>query len=165
MSEISAFRYTVAFLLPVAAKGTKNFRELIEYARAMGFGFLISRCMGNSRLLLRGGKAHCTPLEMANLLIALHLLATQRREDLIIVGTIDQVRYQHCLFATLSIEKIRHWSQHLTNMLARNRLYEEASRGAEPGEHKDRQSMPGKVHKADVETPLTAVVREPRVLH
>lgn len=164
-TAVSGFKFTVAFLLPVKAKGTKNFRELLKYAHFMGFQVLISNCLGNSKLLLRAGTARCTPLEVANLLIALHLLATQRREDLIIVGTIDHVKYQHCLFATLSIEKIRNWSQHLANTLARNRSYEEASRGTAPREHEDRPAIPGKVPTAEVKTPLTAVVGEQRVLH
>lgn len=167
MSDMNAFKYTVAFLLPVKAKGTKNFRELLEYARSMGFQFLISNCMGNSRLLLRAGKVHCTPLEVANLLIALHLLATQRREDLIIVGTIDQAKYQHRLFATLSIAKLRSWSQHLADMLAANRLCEEASLAVAARKHEDRPHEPEQVHatKAQVKKPMRAVVDEPRVLH
>ncbi len=165
MSAMNTFTYTVAFMLPVKAKRTKNFRELVEYAHSMGFDFLVSNCLDNSELLLRAGKVRCTPLEVANLLIALHLLATQRRQDLIIVGRINQVRYQHCLFATLSIEKLRHWSQHLTNMLATNRLYERASRGVAAREHEGRLSKPTDVHPAEVMIPLTYVVDEQRVLH
>jgi len=167
MSGMNAFKYTVAFLLPVKAKGTKNFRELLKYAHSMGFDFLISNCLNDSKLLLRAAKVRCTPLEVANLLIALHLLATQRREDLIIVGTIDQVKYQHCLFATLSIEKLRNWSQHLANMLATNRLSEEVSRGAAARKHEDRPAKPREVHtnRAEGKSPITAVVDEPRVLH
>ncbi len=112
------FSFTVAFLLPVKAEKTKNFRELLKYSEAMGFQARLSRCIGNSKVLLRVGKPACTPLEVANLLIALHLLATQRKEDVVIVGTIDGVKYQHRLFATLSIEKIRNWSGHLSARLA-----------------------------------------------
>ena len=148
MSAINTFTYTVAFRLPVKASRTKNFRELLEYAHSMGFEFLVSNCLDNSKLLLRAGKVRCTPPEVANLLIALHLLATQRRQDLFIVGRINQVKYQHCLFATLSIEKLRHWSQHLTNMLATNRLYEEASRGIAPLKHEGGPSKPTNVHTA-----------------
>ena len=164
---MNAFKYTVAFLLPVKAKGTKNFRELLEYARAMGFEFLITSCMGNSRLLLRAGKARCTHLELADLLIALHLLATQRREDLIIVGTIDQAKYQHRLFATLSIEKLRSWSQHLADMLVANRLREEASQDVAARKHEDGPQTPEQVHatKTQVKQPIPAVVDERRVLH
>ena len=78
---------------------------------------------------------------MADLLIALHLLATQRREDLIIVGTIDRVKYQHCLFATLSIEKLSNWSEHLANVLTRNRSDEDPS--------------PGDYRRTEVESGLT----------
>ena len=165
MSAMNTFRYTVAFMLPVKAKRTKNFRELLEYAHSMAFEFLVSDCLDNSELLLRAGKVRCTPLEVANLLIALHLLATQRRQDLIIVGRINQVKYQHRLFATLSIEKLRHWSQHLTNMLATNRLYDEASRGVAPREHESGTSKPTDVHPPEVTIPLTSVVYEQRVLH
>ena len=165
MSVMNTFTYTVAFMLPEKAKRTKNFRELLEYARSMGFEFLVSNCLDNSELLLRAGKVRCTPLEVANLLIALHLLATQRRQDLIIVGRINQVKYQHCLFATLSIEKLRHWSQHLTNMLATNRLFEEASRSVAPREHDGGPSKPTDVHPAEVTIPLNSVVYEQRVLH
>ena len=83
------FSYTVAFLLPVKAEKTKNFKELLKYSEAMGFQSRLSHCIGNSKVLLRTGKAACTPLEVANLLIALHLLATQRKEDVVIVGAID----------------------------------------------------------------------------
>ena len=165
MSVMNTFTYTVAFMLPEKAKRTKNFRELLEYARSMGFEFLVSNCLDNSELLLRAGKVRCTPLEVANLLIALHLLATQRRQDLIIVGRINQVKYHHCLFATLSIEKLRHWSQHLTNMLATNRLFEEASRSVAPREHDGGPSKPTDVHPTEVTIPLTSVVHEQRVLH
>jgi hypothetical protein len=165
MSAMNTFTYTVAFMLPVKAKRTKNFRELLEYAHSMGFGFLVSSCLDNSELLLRAGKARCTPLELANLLTALHLLATQRRQDLIIVGRINQVKYQHCLFATLSIEKLRHWSEHLTNLLATNRLYEAASRGFTPREHEGGPSKPIDVHTPVVTIPRTPVVDERRVLH
>jgi len=165
MFAMNTFTYTVAFMLPVKAKRTKNFRELVEYAHSMGFEFLVSNCLDNSELLLRAGKVRCTPLEVANLLIALHLLATQRRQDLIIVGRINQVKYQHCLFATLSIEKLRHWSQHLTNTLTTNGLYEDASRGVGPREHEGGPSKPTDVYPAAVTIPLTSVVYEQRVLH
>ena len=165
MSTMNRFTYTVAFMLPVKAKRTKNFRELLEYAHSMGFEFLVSSCLGNSQLLLRTGKVRCTPQEVANLLIALHLLATQRRQDLIIVGRINQVKYQHCLFATLSIEKLRHWSHHLTKMLGTNRLYEKASGGVAPRKYEGGPSKPTDVHRAEVTTPLTSVVDEQRVLH
>ena len=115
------FSYTVAFLLPVKAEKTKNFKELLKYSEAMGFQSRLSHCIGNSKVLLRTGKAACTPLEVANLLIALHLLATQRKEDVVIVGAIDGVKYQQRLFATLSIEKIRNWSEHLSDRLAPDR--------------------------------------------
>jgi len=165
MSAINTFTYTVAFRLPVKASRTKNFRELLEYAHSMGFEFLVSNCLDNNELLLRAGKVGCTPQEVANLLIALHLLASQRRQDLIIVGRINQVKYQHCLFATLSIEKLRHWSQHLTNMLATNRLYKEASRGIAPRKRKGGPFKPTYV-RTDKETPpLTSVVDEQRALH
>ena len=165
MSAMNTFTYTVAFLLPAKAKRTKNFRELLEYARSMGFEFLVSNCLDNSELLLRAGKVRCTPLEVANLLIALHLLATQRRQDLIIVGRINQVKYQHRLFATLSIEKLRHWSQHLTNTLVTNSLHEEASQGVAPRKHQGRPFRHTNVHPAEVTIPLTSVVHEQRVLH
>ncbi len=154
MSAMNTFTYTVAFMLPVKAKRTKNFRELLEYAHLMGFEFLVSNCLDNSKLLLRSGKVRCTPPEVANLLIALHLLATQRRQDLIIVGRTNQVKYQHCLFATLSIEKLRHWSQYLTNMLATNRLYEEASRSIALRKHEGRPSKPTYGHTTKVKPPL-----------
>ena len=165
MSAMNTFTYTVAFMLPAKARRTKNFGELLEYAHSMGFEFLVSDCLDKGGLLLRAGKAHCTPMEVANLLIALHLLATQRRQDLIIVGRINQVKYQHCLFATLSIEKIRHWSQHLNNLLATNRLFEEASRGVAPREHAGGRSEPTDVRPAEITIPLTSVVNEQRVLH
>jgi hypothetical protein len=165
MSAMNTFTYTVAFMLPVKAKRTKNFRELLEYARSMGFEFLVSDCLDNSALLLRAAKVRCTPQEVANLLIALHLLATQRRHDLIIVGRINQVKYQHCLFATLSIEKLRHWSQHLTNMLAADRMYAEAPRGIAPRKNQGGSSRSTDVHVVEVTTPLTSVVDEQRVLH
>jgi len=147
-------------MLPVKAKRTKNFRELLEYAHSMGLEFQVSNCLDNSELLLRAGKVRCTPQEVANLLIALHLLGTQRRKDLIIVGRINQMKYQHCLFATLSIEKLRHWSEHLTNMLAINRFYKEASRSIAPRKHKGKRSKPTYVHTAKVNPPLTSVVGE-----
>ena len=165
MSAMNTFTYTVAFMLPAKARRTKNFGELLEYAHSMGFEFLVSDCLDNNGLLLRAAKDRCTPLEVANLLIALHLLATQRRQDLIIVGRINQVKYQHCLFATLSIEKIRHWSQHLTNMLAINRFDEEASRGVAPREHEGGPAKPTDVHPTEVTIPLTSVVYDQRVLH
>ncbi len=112
------FKFTVAFLLPAKAEKTKNFKELLRYGDAMGFQSRLSRCLDNSKILFRVGKPACTPIEVANLLIALHLLATQRKEDVVIVGTVDGVKYQHRLFATLSIEKIRNWSGHLTSRLA-----------------------------------------------
>ena len=115
------FRFTVAFLLPVKAEKSKNYRELLKYAEIMGFQARSSRCIGDSKILLRVGKVASTPLEVANLLIALHLLATQRKEDVVIVGTVDHVKYQHRLFATLSIEKIRNWSDHLFNGVAINK--------------------------------------------
>ena len=164
MSAMNTFTYTVAFLLPVQAKTTKNFRELLEYARSMGFEFQVSSCLDSSSLLLRAGKVRCTPQEVASLLIGLHLLATQRRQDLIIVGRINQVKYQHCLFATLSIEKLRHWSQHLTDMLAANRLDEKTSRGLSPRKHEGGPSKPKDVRKPKP-VPLTSVVEQPRVLH
>lgn len=165
MSAINTFTYTVAFRLPVKASRTKNFRELLEYAHSMGFEFLVSNCLDNNELLLRAGKVCCTPQEVANLLIALHLLASQRRQDLIIVGRINQVKYQHCLFATLSIEKLRHWSQHLTNMLATNRLSKEASRGIAPRKHKGGPFKPTYVRTAKVTPPLPSVVDKQRALH
>jgi hypothetical protein len=165
MPAMNTFTYTVAFMLPAKAKRTKNFRELLEYARSMGFEFLVSNCLDNSELLLRARKARCTPLELANLLMALHLLATQRRQDLIIVGRINQVKYQHCLFATLSIEKIRHWSQHMTNMLATNSLYEEAPRGVASRKREVRLPKPTGVHTVAGTIPPTFVVDEQRVLH
>ena len=152
-------------MLPAKARRTKNFGELLEYAHSMGFEFLVSDCLDNNGLLLRAAKVRCTPLEVANLLIALHLLATQRRQDLIIVGRINQVKYQHCLFATLSIEKLRHWSQHLTHMLAANRLDEEASPGVAPREHEGRPPKPTGRHTAVVTIPRRSVVDEQRVLH
>ena len=112
------FSFTVAFLLPVKAEKTKNFRELLKYSDDLGFKTSFSRCIGDSQILLRAGKRACTPLQVANLLIALHLLATQRKEDVIIVGAVDGVKYQHRLFATLSIEKIRNWTTHLSDKLA-----------------------------------------------
>ncbi len=115
---MSRFSFTVAFLLPVKAEKSKNFRELLKYARLMGFHIGLSRCVNNSKLLLRFGKAHCGALEVASLFVALHLLATQRKEDLIIVGTIDATKFQHCFFATLSIEKIHDWTSHLMKRLA-----------------------------------------------
>ncbi len=112
------FSFTVAFLLPAKARKTKNFRQLLKYARDLGFRTLLSDCINNTRILLRIGKARCDPMEVANLFIALHLLTTQRKEDLIMVGTVDQAKYQHCLFATLSIEKMRNWTGHLMARLA-----------------------------------------------
>jgi hypothetical protein len=166
MSATNTFTYTVAFMLPAKAKRSKNFQELLEYARSMGIGFLISDCLDNSQLLLRAAKVRCTPQDVANLHVALHLLASQRRQNLIIVGSINHVKYQHCLFATLSIEKLRHWSQHLTEMLATSRSDEEASRGMEPRRHERGPSEPTGVHKkTDVTIPLTPVVHEHRVLH
>ena len=162
---MNTFTYTVAFMLPAKARRTKNFGELLEYAHSMGFEFLVSDCLANNGLLLRAAKVRCTPLEVANLLIALHLLATQRRQDLIIVGRINQVKYHHCLFATLSIEKLRHWSQHLTNMLATNSLDEEASRGVAQRGHKGGPSKHTDVPPAEVTIPLTSVVYDQRVLH
>jgi hypothetical protein len=165
MSAMNTFTYTVAFMLPAKVRRTKNFGELLEYAHSMGFEFLVSDCLNNNGLLLRVAKVRCSPLEAANLLIALHLLAAQRRQDLIIVGRINQVKYQHCLFATLSIEKIRHWSQHLTNMLATNRLDEEASRGVAPREQEGGLFEPTDVHPTEVTIPLTSVVHEQQVQH
>jgi len=165
MPAMNTFTYTVAFMLPAKAKKTKNYRELLEYAQSMGFKFLVSGCLDNSELLLRARKTRCTPLELANLLMALHLLATQRRQDLIIVGRINQAKYQHCLFATLSIEKIRHWSQHLTNLLATNNLYEEAARSVAPRKHKGRLPKHTGVHTVVGSMPPTIVGEEKRVLH
>jgi hypothetical protein len=165
MYAMNTFTYTVAFMLPVKAKRTKNFRELLEYAYSMGFEFLVSECLDNSGLLLRAGKVGCTPQEVANLLIALHLLASQRRQDLIIVGRINQVKYQHCLFATLSIEKLRHWSQHLTNMLATNRPDKQASRGSDLHKDEGGPSRHTYVHTPKLTPPMTPVVDKQRVLH
>ena len=112
------FSFTVAFLLPAKARKTKNFRQLLEYSHDMGFQTLLSDCINNTKVLLRLGKRRCSPMQMANLFIALHLLTTQRKEDLIMVGSVDGAKYQHCLFATLSIEKIRNWTSHLMERLA-----------------------------------------------
>jgi hypothetical protein len=114
---MSDFSFTVAFLLPAKAEHTKNFRELQRYAHSMGFRILLSRCLNDSKLLLRAFRLNCGPLEVASLFIALHLLAAQRREDLILVGRIDGRKYEHRLFATLSIEKIADWSHHLMKRL------------------------------------------------
>jgi hypothetical protein len=115
---MSEFSFTVAFLLPAKAEHTKNFRELRKYAHSMGFRTLLSRCQNDSKLLLRAFGVSCGLLEVASLFIALHLLAAQRREDLIMVGRIDGRKYEHRLFATLSIERIADWSRHLAKRLA-----------------------------------------------
>lgn len=115
---MSDFSFTVAFLLPAKAEHTKNFRELRKYAHTMGFRTLLSKCQNDSKLLLRTFRVGCGPLEVASLFIALHLLAAQRKEDLIMVGRINGRKYEHRLFATLSIERIADWSRHLMKRLA-----------------------------------------------
>jgi len=166
---MSDFRFTVAFLLPEKARRTKNFRELLSYAHSMGFQTLLSSCQNDSMLLLRAGKPRCTPLEVANLFIALHLLAAQRRKDLIIVGTIDQSKYEHCLFATLSIEKFHNWSHHLMNKLAGRDVSEAEPLQAHPGPQADRPPATEQTEstQADTTKPLTVVMSddEARVLH
>ena len=167
-SDMKDFRFTVAFLLPVKAEKTKNFRELLKYAEAMGFHTRFSRCIGGSKILLTAGKVACAPLEVANLLIALHLLATQRKEDVIIVGTIDQVKYQHRLFATLSIEKIRNWSEHLSNRVATDESDAESrsQRIALPPEKRQPRTPP-QTPESEEKTPLVVIPEgnQARVLH
>lgn len=162
------FRFTVAFLLPAKAEKSKNFRELLKYAEAMGFQVRFSRCIGDSKILLRAGKVACTPLEVANLLIALHLLATQRREDVIMVGTIDRRKYQHRLFATLSIEKIRNWSDHLSSRVATDESDAESrSRPIASPPETRRPRTPPQAPESEEKTPLVVIPEgnQPRVLH
>ena len=158
------FKFTVAFLLPAKAEKTKNFKELLRYGDAMGFQSRLSRCLDNSKILFRVGKPACTPLEVANLLIALHLLATQRKEDVVIVGMIDGVKYQHRLFATLSIEKIRNWSEHLSSRLATRdpRARSQAAELPPAPERRDSEASSTEEKAPIVVIPNTA---EPRVWH
>ena len=162
------FRFTVAFLLPAKAGKSKNFRELLKYAEDMGFQARFSYCIDNSKILLRAGKVACTPLEVANLLIALHLLATQRKEDVVIVGAIDRVKYQHRLFATMSIERIRNWSDHLSNRAATDESDTESSPGpiAAPPE-KQVPRTPPQTPESEEKAPLVVIPEgdQPRVLH
>lgn len=166
---MSDFRFTVAFMLPEKVRRTKNFCELLDYAHSMDFQTSLSSCLNDSQVLLRAGKAHCSPLEVANLFVALHLLVAQRKQDLIIVGTIDQTKYEHCLFATLSIEKIRHWSEHLMNRLAGRDVSEEEPLQAPSGPQEERPPATGQTEstQSDTSKPLTVVLsdNEARVLH
>ncbi len=162
------FRFTVAFLLPAKAGKSKNFRELLKYAEDMGFQARFSYCIDNSKILLRAGKVACTPLEVANLLIALHLLATQRKEDVVIVGAIDHVKYQHRLFATLSIEKIRNWSDHLSNKAATDESdTENRSRPITSPPEKRLPKTPPQAPESEEKAPLVVIPKgdQPRVLH
>ncbi len=162
------FSFTVAFLLPVKAEKTKNFRELLKYADGLGFKTRLSRCIGDSKILLRAGKLACKPLEVANLLIALHLLATQRKEDVVIVGAVDGVKYQHRLFATLSIEKIRNWSDHLSNKAATDQSdAENRSRPITSRPQKRLPKTPPQAPESEEKAPLVVIPKggQPRVLH
>ena len=163
------FSFTMAFLLPSKARKTKNFRELLKYAHYLGFQTLLSNCINNTKVLLRLRKARCNPVEVANLFIAVHLVTSQRKEDLIMVGTVDQTKYQHCLFATLSIQKMRNWTDHLMARLARREAYEKAPfRGpAPPPASRSPGAGPRPAGKPAVKKPVPVDLTDtqPRVLH
>ena len=161
------FSFTVAFLLPAKARKTKNFRQLLKYARDLGFRTLLSDCIKNTRILLRIGKPRCNPMEVANLFIALHLLTTQRKEDLIMVGTVDQAKYQHCLFATLSIEKMRNWTGHLMARLAGKTSYQESPLPAPLVASESAVTSRTEASDPAVKKPMHVELSdtEPRVLH
>lgn len=110
------FAFHVATLINNKAIETKNFNELLDYARSMGFHVATTPSC-NERSIVHFGKRDTGLLEVTDLLIGLHLLATQRHEDLTLVGKIDEHKFAHRLFGTLSIEKLRNWTSHLHEVM------------------------------------------------
>jgi len=110
------FSFNVATLIHNKALNSKNFKELLDFAGAMGFHTATTPSC-NERSILHFGKRDTALLEVTDLLIALHLFATQRHEDLTLVGKIDDRKFAHRLFGTLSIEKLRNWTGHLHEVM------------------------------------------------
>ena len=110
----------LATLLPETALKSKNFNELLDYAKFLGFQSVFTETGKEKHILLRLGKKHATMLDLSDVLIALHLFAAQRHQDLVVAGRLDEQKFHHCLFGTLSIAKIRNWALHLQE-LAENR--------------------------------------------
>lgn len=103
----------IATLLPDSALKSKNFGELVEYAKALGFQVAHTETGKEKHILLRIGKKSATMLDLTDILIAMHLFAAQRHQDLVVAGRLDEHKFHHCLFGTLSIEKIKNWTLHL----------------------------------------------------
>jgi hypothetical protein len=110
------FSFHVATLIHNKALNSKNFKELLDFAGTLGFHAATTPSC-NERSILHLGKRQTAILEVTDLLIALHLFATQRHEDLTLVGKIDDHKFAHRIFGTLSIEKLRNWTSHLHEVM------------------------------------------------
>lgn len=110
---MKAVSFELATLIPESAIDSKNFGELIQYIELMGFHAAIVHTHSDERVILRAGKRSSTILEVIEVFVALHLFAAQRKHDLVVVGKFDGEKYQHRIFGTLSIQKLRHWTESL----------------------------------------------------
>ena len=113
---MSTFSFHLATLIDDKATKSKNYKELVEFSHSMGFHVVVTP-VANGRDILHVGKRETALLEVTDLLIALHMFATQRHQDLILVGKIDDHKFTHRLFGTLSIEKLRNWSANLQEIM------------------------------------------------
>jgi hypothetical protein len=108
-----AVSFELATLIPESAVNSKNFNELLQYIELMGFHAAFVHTHKDERIILRAGKKSSTILEVIEVFVALHLFAAQRKQDLVVVGKFDGEKYQHRVFGTLSIQKLRHWTESL----------------------------------------------------
>ncbi|MDH5545840.1 MAG: hypothetical protein OEZ43_09620 [Gammaproteobacteria bacterium] len=118
---MSNFSFQITTLIQNKAINSKNFKELLDFAASLGFHSVTTPSCAE-KTLLHIGKRETGLLEVTDLLIALHLFATQRHEDLTLVGKMDEHKFSHRLFGTLSIEKLHNWSNHLHDVMRKTQI-------------------------------------------